>query len=80
VLRAIVGEGLTLALIGIMLGVAGAFGAVRPIAPHLYGIRTTDPLAFTIVSCVLLIVAAVASCVPARRAAGVDSLIALRYE
>jgi putative ABC transport system permease protein len=62
------------------IGVAGAFGAVRLIAHHLYGIWTTDPITFTIVPCVLLVVAAMASYLPARRAAGVDPLIALRYE
>lgn len=79
-LRAIVGEGLALALIGTFLGVAGGLGALRLIAHHLYGIRATDPLAFIVVACVLVIVACVASYVPARRAAGVDPLIALRYE
>jgi ABC-type antimicrobial peptide transport system permease subunit len=50
------------------------------IAPYVYGIRTTDPATFIIVASVLVIVAVAASYVPARRAAGVDPLIALRYE
>jgi putative ABC transport system permease protein len=79
-LRAIVREGLTLTLAGVTVGVVGAFGAVRLIAHNLYGIQTTDPVAFTIVPCVLLVVAAVASYLPARRAAGVDPLNALRDE
>ena len=80
VLRAVVREGLTLALVGVALGMAGALGAVRLIAHYLYGVRTSDPVTFIIVACVLVIVAAAASYVPARRAAGVDPLIALRYE
>jgi putative ABC transport system permease protein len=78
VLRAIVGEGLMLALIGVALGIAGAFAAVRLIASQLYGVRTTDPLTFTAGASVLVIVTVVASYVPARRAASVDPLIALR--
>jgi predicted permease len=80
VVRAVVGEALTLGLIGVVVGVAGAFGAVRLIASQLYGIRTTDPLAFAVVACVLFAVTAVAGYVPARHAAGVDPLNALRYE
>ena len=80
ILRAIVGEGLTLALLGVVLGIASAFAAVRLIAHHLYGIGTTDPLTFTVVGSGLLIVTAVASYVPARRAASVDPLLALRDE
>jgi putative ABC transport system permease protein len=64
----------------VVFGVAGAFWAVRLIAHNLYGIRETDPVAFTVVPCVLLLVAAVASYVPARRAARVDPLMALHDE
>ena len=80
VFRAIVGEGLMLTLIGIASGVAGAFGATRLITRHLYGVRTTDPAAFILVSCLLLVVAATASYLPARRASRVDPLMALRHE
>ena len=80
VLRAVVGEGLTLALMGVTLGIAGGLGAMRLIAQYVYGVRTTDPVTFLIVASVLVIVAAAASYVPARRAAGVDPLIALRCE
>ena len=69
-----------LALLGVLLGIAGAFAAVRLIAHQLYGIGTTDALTFTVVGSGLLIVTVVASYVPARRAASVDPLIALRYE
>jgi putative ABC transport system permease protein len=80
VLRAVIGEGLTLALMGSTLGIAGGLGAMRLIAQFVYGVRTTDPLTFTVVASVLVIVAAAASYVPARRAAAVDPLIALRYQ
>jgi putative ABC transport system permease protein len=77
---AILREGLTLTLVGVGFGVVAAFGAVRVIAHHLYGVRETDPVAFTVVPCLLLLVAAVASFVPARRASRVDPLIALHHE
>jgi putative ABC transport system permease protein len=80
VLREVVGEGVLMAVAGVGLGLAGAVGAVRLIAHYLFGVRTTDPAAFMLVSCVLLIVAAAASYVPARRAARVDPLVALRHE
>lgn len=80
VLRLVITEALALALFGIVLGVIGAFGAMRLLAHQLYGVRATDPLAFIVVASVLLIVATVASFVPARRAAGVDPLVALRQE
>ena len=79
-LRGVVGEGLTLALMGATLGIAGGIGAMRLIAQYVYGVRTTDPVTFLIVASVLVIVAVASSYVPARRAAGVDPLIALRSE
>jgi putative ABC transport system permease protein len=80
VLRGIVTEGVLLALAGIGLGVAAAAGAVRLIASYLFGVRPTEPAAFAVVCCLLLTVAAVASFLPARRAAGLDPLVALRHE
>ncbi len=80
VLRSVVGEGLKLALLGVLLGGAGALATGRLIAAYLYGVRSTDPAAFACVALVLLAVAVLASYVPARRAAGVDPLIALRFQ
>jgi putative ABC transport system permease protein len=80
VLRAVVGEGLTLALLGVTLGIAGGLGAMRVIAQYVYGVRTTDPVTFLIVASVLVMSTVAASYVPAQRAAGVDPLIALRSE
>lgn len=78
--RAILREGLTLTLVGVAFCVVGALAAVRVIAHNLYGVRETDPVAFTIVPCLLVLVAAVASFVPARRASRVDPLVALHDE
>jgi ABC-type antimicrobial peptide transport system permease subunit len=75
-----VGEGLALALVGATLGIAGGLGAMRLIAQYVYSVRATDPVTFIIVASVLVVIAFAASYVPARRAAGVDPLIALRYE
>ena len=80
VLRAVVGEGLALALVGVTLGIAGGLGIMRLIAQYVYGVRTTDPVTYIMVASVLIMTGVAASYVPARRAAGVDPLIALRYE
>ena len=78
--RAVVAEGLVLGVIGVAVGVAGAFGAVRLIASYLYGVRPTDPLTFVVIAGVLLAVAVLASYLPARRAASLDPLTALRHD
>lgn len=80
VLRMIVGDGMRLAAIGLILGVAGSFLVLRYLKSQLYGIRATDPLTLITVAFVLAIVAIAACYFPARRATKVDPLVALRYE
>jgi predicted permease len=80
VLRLIVGQGIRLAMIGIGVGIAGAFGATSLISTLLYNVTSTDPVSFTVVAVFLAIVAIVASYVPARRAMAVDPIIALRND
>jgi putative ABC transport system permease protein len=76
----IVREGLTLAVIGIAVGLAGAFAATRLISTFLFGIDATDPLTFAAVAALLLCVAVAASYLPSRRVLRIDPLIALRAE
>jgi ABC-type antimicrobial peptide transport system permease subunit len=78
VLRLILGQGLRLALLGIGLGLVGAFGTTRFLKAVLYNVTPTDPVSFIVVATFLTLVALVASYVPARRAMAVDPLVALR--
>ncbi len=80
VLRQFVGEGMRLAALGIVIGLVIAAALTRVIAQFLYGITTTDALTFALCAVVLGSVAALASFIPARRAANVDPMVALRYE
>ena len=80
VLRLVVRQGMTMTLIGLAIGLAGAFSLSRVIAGMLHGVSATDPLTFTGVSIVLLGVALLACLIPARRATRVDPIVALRNE
>ena len=76
----IVRHGMQLALIGVAIGVAAALGLARLMASLIFGVKTWDPIVFATVTIVLSAVALLATYIPARRAAEVDPLTALRYE
>jgi putative ABC transport system permease protein len=80
VLGRVVGQSLLLAGFGILVGVAGALGVSRLLASLLYGVKATDPVTYAVVAIALLLTAAVAGFVPARRAMRVDPIVALREE
>ena len=80
VLTMVLGEGLKLVLTGLLFGVAAALMLMRLLEGLVYGVGMHDPLVFISVNLVMLFVALVACYVPARRAARVDPLVALRYE
>jgi putative ABC transport system permease protein len=80
VLKLVVGEGLALTLIGIAVGLAGALALTRLLEGLIFGVKATDPWTLVIGVLVLLTAAAAASAIPARRAAKVEPLEALRVE
>ncbi|MEO8658890.1 MAG: ABC transporter permease [Bryobacteraceae bacterium] len=80
VLRMVLVYGLRLALPGVALGLAGAYAASRFLASLLYGVRPTDPATYAGTAALLLVVSVAAGIIPARRAAALDPLVALRQE
>jgi len=80
VLRLVLGNGMTLAVIGVVLGLAGSYGLTRLMTTLLFEVKPTDKTTFATVAFGLLIVALLACYLPARRATKVDPLVALRYE
>ena len=80
VLRLMVLQGMKLAGIGIVLGLAAAYGATRFLVSLLFGVKANDPYTFVAVAAMVAIVAALASIIPARRAAGIAPSVALRHQ
>ena len=78
--RMVLGQGLKLALIGLLIGVGGALALTRFVRSMLFEVQPTDPLTFFAVAALLSLVALLASYLPARRAMKVDPMVALRYE
>jgi putative ABC transport system permease protein len=80
VLRLVLGHGMRLTLVGLAVGLAGAFALTRVLRHQLYEVGPTDPATFVGVSLVLILVTILACMIPARRATKVDPMVALRYE
>jgi ABC-type antimicrobial peptide transport system permease subunit len=80
VFQLVVRQGMLLVVVGILLGIGGAFAATRVIATQLFGVGPTDPLVFGVVGMAVTVAGLAACSVPARRATRADPIAALRME
>ena len=80
VVKLIMKQGMTPAVLGVVVGLAIAFGVTRVLGSLLYGVKASDPFTFALVAAILTAVALFATYIPARRAVNVDPVIALRQE
>jgi putative ABC transport system permease protein len=80
VLKLVLRRAMVLAVVGIGIGIAGAVAVTRYLTTLLFGVQPVDVITFAGVALALMVVALIACLVPARRAAKIDPLIALRYE
>jgi putative ABC transport system permease protein len=80
ILRMVIGKGITLTMIGALIGLSAAFVLTRWMASMLFGVSASDPAAYVLVFLVAVSAALLACLIPARRATRVDPLVALRYE
>jgi len=80
ILSLVLGQGLLLSVAGVIVGICAAFGLTRVLKTLLFQVSATDPTTFVGISLLFVLVAVLSSLIPARRAANVDPMVALRYE
>jgi ABC-type antimicrobial peptide transport system permease subunit len=79
-MKMILGQGMLLVSVGVVIGLAAAFGLMRFLGSLLFGVKATDPLTYATVTITLTAIALLAAFVPAQRATRVDPILALRQE